>query len=63
LLPRAELLAEAYLGAARSLANWWLDHPELSADAIADQLMHFARDGLTGGRDSGSRYSSGAFPP
>ena len=44
----AEALAEAYLGAARSLANWWLDHPEVPAEAIAQRLMDFAFVGLTG---------------
>jgi AcrR family transcriptional regulator len=41
-------LAEAYLGAARSLANWWLDHPEVPAEAIACRLTDFALGGLTG---------------
>lgn len=34
----AEPLAEAWLGAARGLANWWLDHPEISAEAMTDRL-------------------------
>jgi AcrR family transcriptional regulator len=45
---RADPLAEAFLGAARALANWWLDHPEVSAEAVADQLIGFAMVGLRG---------------
>ena len=40
-------LAEAFLGAARSLANWWLDHPEVPAEAIAGRLTDLAFGGLT----------------
>jgi AcrR family transcriptional regulator len=35
----SEALAEAFLGGARSLADWWLDHSQVPADEIADQLM------------------------
>jgi AcrR family transcriptional regulator len=44
----AEALAEAFLGAARSLADWWLDHSQVPAGDIADQLMDFTLDGLRG---------------
>jgi AcrR family transcriptional regulator len=44
----AEPLAEAWLGAARALANWWLDHPEISAEAMTDQLMSMTFAGLDG---------------
>ncbi len=44
----AEGLAEAYLGAGRSLANWWLGHPEGPAAAVAQRLVDFAFVGLTG---------------
>jgi AcrR family transcriptional regulator len=43
----AAALAEAYLGAARSLANWWLDHPEVPPETIARRLTEFALGGLT----------------
>jgi AcrR family transcriptional regulator len=43
-----EALAEAFLGAARSLADWWLDRSQVSADEIADQLMDVILVGLRG---------------
>ncbi len=43
-----EALAEAFLGAARSLADWWLDHSQVPADDIADQLMDLTFAGLRG---------------
>jgi AcrR family transcriptional regulator len=42
----AEPVAHALVGAGESLANWWLDHPEEPADAMADRLMSFAWLGL-----------------
>jgi AcrR family transcriptional regulator len=47
-MQRIEPLAEAFLGAARSLANWWLDHSEVSAAAVADPLVDFTLGGLHG---------------
>jgi AcrR family transcriptional regulator len=44
----AEALAEAFLGAARSLADWWLDHSQVPADQIADQLMDLMFVGIRG---------------
>jgi AcrR family transcriptional regulator len=35
-----ESLAAALVGAGESLADWWLDHPEESAGAIAARLMN-----------------------
>jgi AcrR family transcriptional regulator len=51
---RVEPLAEAFLGAARSLANWWLDHSEVSAESIADQLVDFTLGGILGARRASS---------
>jgi AcrR family transcriptional regulator len=41
-------LAEAWIGAARSLADWWLDHPEMPAEAMADLLANFGLLGVRG---------------
>jgi AcrR family transcriptional regulator len=41
-------LAEAWIGAARSLADWWLDHPEMTADDMADLLANFGLVGVRG---------------
>jgi AcrR family transcriptional regulator len=35
-----EALAAALVGAGESLADWWLDHPEDSADVIAVRMMN-----------------------
>jgi AcrR family transcriptional regulator len=43
-----EALAEAFLGAARSLADWWLDHLQVPAGDVADQLMDLMLTGLRG---------------
>ncbi len=41
-----EPLAEAFVGAGESLANWWLDHPELSRETVSEILMTLAWVGL-----------------
>lgn len=43
-----ELLAEAWIGAARSMADWWLDHPEISAEDVTERLVGFAMAGIRG---------------
>ena len=35
-----EALATALVGAAESLADWWLDHPEETAGSVASKLMN-----------------------
>lgn len=35
-----EALAAALVGAAESLADWWLDHPDISDDVLASWLMN-----------------------
>jgi AcrR family transcriptional regulator len=41
-----EALAHAYVGAGESLANWWLDHPDETREAMADRLVSVAWGGL-----------------
>jgi AcrR family transcriptional regulator len=43
-----DVLAEGWIGAARSLADWWLDHPDLSAEAMTDRLLDFLLGGVRG---------------
>ncbi|HXM57900.1 MAG TPA: TetR/AcrR family transcriptional regulator [Candidatus Dormibacteraeota bacterium] len=43
-----EALSEAWIGAARSMANWWLDHPELPAASVATLLLEFVMSGVRG---------------
>ncbi|HXM57540.1 MAG TPA: TetR/AcrR family transcriptional regulator [Candidatus Dormibacteraeota bacterium] len=45
---RTDALAEAFLGSARSLADWWLDNPDVPSDTVADQLMDLMLAGLRG---------------
>jgi AcrR family transcriptional regulator len=33
--PEADAIAHALVGAGESLANWWLDHPEIPRDQVA----------------------------
>jgi AcrR family transcriptional regulator len=42
----AEVLAEGWIGAARSMADWWLDHPELSAEEMTDRLLDLMLGGV-----------------
>ncbi len=37
-----EALAAALVGAAESLADWWLDHPEIPSKIVASRLMNLA---------------------
>jgi AcrR family transcriptional regulator len=37
-----EALAAALVGAAESLADWWLDHPDMPSKAVASRLMNLA---------------------
>ncbi|MBO0685872.1 MAG: TetR family transcriptional regulator C-terminal domain-containing protein, partial [Candidatus Dormibacteraeota bacterium] len=41
-----EALAEAYLGAARGLADWWLHQSDWSAEDVADRLWKLIMGGL-----------------
>ena len=41
-----EMLTEMWIGAARLLADWWLDHPELSTEAIAERFLGFGLGGI-----------------
>jgi AcrR family transcriptional regulator len=41
-----EPLAHAFVGAGESLANWWLDHPRETKEAMADRLIQVGWLGL-----------------
>jgi AcrR family transcriptional regulator len=40
------LLAEGWIGAGRMMANWWLDHPEVSAEEMTDRQLDFLLGGI-----------------
>jgi AcrR family transcriptional regulator len=44
--PAIDALAHAVVGAGESLAIWWLWHPELEREQVADWLFGFSRAGL-----------------
>jgi AcrR family transcriptional regulator len=44
----SEALAEAFLGAARGLADWWLDNSQCPVEEIEAQLMSLMLGGLRG---------------
>ncbi len=44
----ADALAHAIVGAGESLANWWLDHPELPRETVAGWYLHVVRAVLAG---------------
>jgi AcrR family transcriptional regulator len=41
--PAAEAVAHAIVGAGESLANWWLEHPEVSRDDVAQWYAEVVR--------------------
>jgi AcrR family transcriptional regulator len=44
----ADAIAHAIVGAGESLANWWLDHPELARETVADWYLQVVRAVLAG---------------
>jgi AcrR family transcriptional regulator len=56
-LPSAAI-AHAIVGAGESLANWWLEHPEVPRDEVADIYLELARPAVAAARRP--RPSNGA---
>jgi AcrR family transcriptional regulator len=44
----ADAIAHAVVGAGESLANWWLDHPDIPRDQVADWYFGVAQAVLSG---------------
>jgi hypothetical protein len=53
-----EALAQALVGAGESLANWWNEHPEVTAEELASRLMNLTWMGL-GDLYEGRRWEPG----
>lgn len=53
-----EALAQAIVGAGESLANWWNEHPEQTAEDLASRLMNLTWMGL-GDLYEGRRWRPG----
>lgn len=51
-----EALAAALVGAAESLADWWIDHPDVPSKVVASRLMNLAWMGF-GGLVDGNTWS------
>ncbi|QBI54204.1 TetR/AcrR family transcriptional regulator [Streptomonospora litoralis] len=52
----AEILARIAIGAADSLIDWLLEHPEESADSLVERVVNLALVGV-------ERYNTGDIPP
>jgi AcrR family transcriptional regulator len=39
----SDVFAHAFVGAGESLTNWWLEHPDVPKDEIAELLLRIAR--------------------
>ncbi|MDX6583236.1 MAG: hypothetical protein QOI10_2420 [Solirubrobacterales bacterium] len=50
----SEAFAEAFVGAGESLANWWLERPEVPRKEVVGLLMSIARAGLRDGSPDGN---------
>jgi AcrR family transcriptional regulator len=46
--PASDAIAHALVGAGESLANWWLDHPEVARDQVADWYFAVVQAVLAG---------------
>jgi hypothetical protein len=46
--PAADAIAHALVGAGESLANWWLDHPEVPRDQVASWYFGFVQAVVAG---------------
>jgi AcrR family transcriptional regulator len=41
--PRSDAIAHAIVGAGESLANWWLEHPEIRREEVADWYVEMVQ--------------------
>jgi AcrR family transcriptional regulator len=51
----SDAIAHAIVGAGESLANWWLAHPEVDRDQVADWYVQIVRGAVTAAMRSGPR--------
>lgn len=47
----ADAIAHALVGAGESLANWWLDHPDVPRDQVAAWYFGVVQAVVTGSTD------------
>jgi AcrR family transcriptional regulator len=45
--PALDAFAHAFVGAGESLANWWLEHPEVPVETVAEQMVALGQAGVT----------------
>lgn len=50
--PAADAIAHALVGAGESLANWWLDHPEIPRDQVAGWYFGVVQAVVTGAAEA-----------
>ena len=44
----SDAIAHAIVGAGESLANWWLDHPDVPREAVVEWYVNVVKAGLAG---------------
>lgn len=49
--PASDAIAHAIVGAGESLANWWLDHPEIPRDQVAGWYLSVVQAVVAGPRE------------
>jgi hypothetical protein len=48
--PAADAIAHAIVGAGESLANWWLKHPEVRRERVADWYLQVVQSAVGAAR-------------
>ena len=56
--PADDAIAHALGGAGESLANWWLDHPDVGRDQVADWYLGVVQAVLAGPRRSSGQVNA-----
>jgi AcrR family transcriptional regulator len=58
--PASDGVAHAIVGAGESLANWWLEHPEVARDEVTDWLVGLAQAAIASAGRRDGRLAQGA---
>ncbi len=58
--PASDAVGHAIVGAGESLANWWLQHPEVARDDVTDWFVGLAQAAIASAERRGLRTGAGA---
>jgi AcrR family transcriptional regulator len=61
--PAPDAIAHALVGAGESLANWWLEHPDVAREQVADWYFGVVQAVIAGASRQGTRTGARARPP